>query len=123
MFLNPLNPWVKYIFQSALRGGKLHFRFFFIGASATKGFARSRLFRYGLPYNISSKGQITKTGRGEQCPSPWVKGLTYSVLLYITVFLSLTHDLFLSFSFLFLFPFLVFFTYPLIEINSHIFKL
>ena len=43
------------IFQSALRGG-------IIGVSATKRFARSRIFRYGLPQDILSKRQ--KAGEG-----------------------------------------------------------
>ena len=38
------------IFQSALRMGKtIFFLIFFIGASATKRFERSKSFRYGLP--------------------------------------------------------------------------
>ena len=45
------------IFQSSLRGGK-------IGASTTKCFERSRIFRYGLPKDILSKGQKTKAGGG-----------------------------------------------------------
>ena len=43
-----------------------------IGASATKRFARSSMFRYGLP--ILSKRQ-KKGGGGVQRPSPWVKGV------------------------------------------------
>ena len=43
------------IFQSALGGGKIKFRFFlYIGASETK---RSRIFRYWLPQDILSKRQ------------------------------------------------------------------
>ena len=38
--------------------------FFFIGASATKCFEKSRIFRYGLPKDILSKGQKTKAGGG-----------------------------------------------------------
>ena len=34
----------------------------FIGASATKSFERSRIFRYVLPKDILSKGQKTKAG-------------------------------------------------------------
>ena len=41
----------------------IFFQFFFIGASATKDFERSRNFRYGLTKDILSKGQ--KTGGGE----------------------------------------------------------
>ena len=50
--------------------------FFFIGASATKSFAGSRIFRYGLPKDILSKVQKTKGGgRTAPPPPPWVKGL------------------------------------------------
>ena len=35
--------------ESPLRGGKVNFRFyFFIGASVTKSWEKSRIFRYGL---------------------------------------------------------------------------
>ena len=47
-----------------------------MGVFATKSFARSRIFRYGLRYNILSKGQKTKAGGGgAQRPSSWFKGL------------------------------------------------
>ena len=53
------------IFKSALRGGKSKFfDFFFIGASATKKFAKSNIFRYGLPLDILSKRQKTTWIRG-----------------------------------------------------------
>ena len=49
------------LFQSALRGGHTNFvDFFFIGASVTKRFVRSRIFRYGVPKDILIKGQKTK---------------------------------------------------------------
>ena len=50
-----------------------------MGASATKSFARSRIFRYGLRNDILSRGQKTKArGGGVHCtapPPPWFKGL------------------------------------------------
>ena len=49
------------IFKSALRGrGTKFFDFFFIGTFATKSFARSRIFRYGLSHDIWSKRQIKR---------------------------------------------------------------
>jgi len=64
-------------FQSALREGKTKFLIYFlIGVSATKSFARSRIFRYGLPKDILSKGQRTKEGwLCTATPLPLVKGL------------------------------------------------
>ena len=59
------------IFQSDLRGGKIYF-FLCLGASATKSFARSRIFRYGLPEDMKEP----KGGRGVQHPAPSVNGLT-----------------------------------------------
>ena len=49
------------------RGLKRIFNFFFLRGSATKRFARSRIFRYGLPQDILSKRQksfegLTSTG-------------------------------------------------------------
>ena len=58
------------IFQSDLRKVKLFFVFFLIGASATKCFARSRIFKFGLTEDILSKGQKTKEGGGLQDPPP-----------------------------------------------------
>jgi len=58
------------IFQSALRG------FFFIGTSATKRSARSRICRYGWPQDILSKKQIKREGGAFSAPPPWIKGLT-----------------------------------------------
>ena len=50
--------------------------FFSSGASATKSFARSRIFRYGLRNDILSRGQKNKAGgMGVQHPSSWFKGL------------------------------------------------
>ena len=50
----------KPIFQSALREGNTNFfDFLFLGASTTKCFKRSCIFRYGLPKDILSKGQKT----------------------------------------------------------------
>ena len=43
---------------------------FFIGASAIKSFVRSRIFRYGLPKDILSKGQKNKGGGGRTVPPP-----------------------------------------------------
>ena len=45
--------------KSSLREVKLIFWIFFRGASATKSWEKSRIFRNGLPDNIFSKGQIT----------------------------------------------------------------
>ena len=45
--------------SNALGGGD-----FFIGASAIKSFVRSRIFRYGWPKDILSKGQKTREGGG-----------------------------------------------------------
>ena len=53
-------------FQSALRGGKTIFLIFFIGASAKKRFARSKIFGYGLPQDILSKKAKSKGGRDVQ---------------------------------------------------------
>ena len=51
--------------------------FFLIGASATKSFARLRMFRYGLLKDILSKGQNTKGGGGRTAPPPsWIKRLS-----------------------------------------------
>ena len=47
------NPYFKVLRE----GGKTKFLDFFIGASATKRFARSRIFKYGLPPDILSKRQ------------------------------------------------------------------
>ena len=47
-----------HISKCSERGVKLYFYFFFIGASATKRFAR--IFRYGLPQHILSKYQKIK---------------------------------------------------------------
>ena len=49
--------------QSALRGSKDMFSmYFFIWASASKSFERSRIFGYELPKDILSKGQKNQTG-------------------------------------------------------------
>ena len=51
------------IFQIALRGVKTKILdFFFMGASATKSFARLIIFMYGLRNDILSRGQKTKAG-------------------------------------------------------------
>ena len=58
------------IYQSALRGGKTNFLdFFFIGASATKMFPRSRIFRYGLPQDILNKREKSREGGAYSAPS------------------------------------------------------
>ena len=44
--------------------------------SATRRFARSRIFRYGLHEDILSKGQKTKGGWGLKVPPPWIIGLS-----------------------------------------------
>ena len=51
---------------SSLRGIKIFVVdfFFFIGASATKSWEKSRVFRYGLPEDILSKGQNNTGGGG-----------------------------------------------------------
>ena len=49
-----------------------------MGASATKSFVRSGIFRYGLRNDILSRGQKTNSGGGAynvQRPAPWFKGL------------------------------------------------
>ena len=52
-----------YIFQNTLRGrGTKFLDFFLIGTSATKWFAGSRIFRYGLPQDILSKRQRKREG-------------------------------------------------------------
>ena len=65
-------PWavLRLIFQSALRGGKTIF-FLFIGAFATKRFARSRIFRFGLHQDILSKRQKKQT-MGEGVKTNWI---------------------------------------------------
>ena len=58
--INPFCPWVVVgpMFQSALRGARTNFVIFiFIGTSVIKSFERSRIFRYGLPKDILSKGK------------------------------------------------------------------
>ena len=45
-----------------------NFLFIFVGASATKSFVRSRIFRYRLPRNVLNKGQKTWEGEGVQRP-------------------------------------------------------
>ena len=52
----------KSIFQSAVKGIRTFLFKFFIGASATKSFARSRIFRCGLPNDILRKGLIQRNG-------------------------------------------------------------
>ena len=67
MNCEPSHPWpvFRHIFQIALRGGKPKvLDFFFMGASATKSLARSRIFRYGLRNDILSTGQKSKKGGG-----------------------------------------------------------
>ena len=66
-------------FKVLWEGGKTKFLdFFFIGASATKRFARSRIFRHGCLMIILSKGKKKgKVGRTAP-PPPWFKGLTIS---------------------------------------------
>ena len=50
--------------KSALRRGKTKlFDFFFIGESAIKSWKKSRIFSYGLPEDLLSKGQKTTGGR------------------------------------------------------------
>ena len=52
--------------------------FFFVGASATKSFVRSIIFRYGLPNDILTKGEKKAGGGVLQRPYPppaWTKGL------------------------------------------------
>jgi len=45
-------------------------------ATATKSTVRSRIFEYGLPKDILSKGQKTMEGEGDTAPPPLrVKGL------------------------------------------------
>ena len=64
------------IFQSALRGGKTKFvDFSFIGASETKRFARSRIFRYGLPQDILSKWEKKHGREGRTAPLPMGEGV------------------------------------------------
>ena len=79
-----LDPYFKALWE----GVKLNFLFFFIGASATKCFESSRIFRYGLHKDIVSKGQKTKGGGGRTAPPPlfpWVEGLIDSCLLLINL--------------------------------------
>ena len=62
------------IFRSALREDKTKFLdFFFIGASATKRFARSRFFRYGCLMIILSNRQKERGGGVQR--TPCFKGL------------------------------------------------
>ena len=71
----------------------------FRDASATKNFARSRIFRCGLPKDILSKGQIPREGGGafsaSPPPLPWISGLNnlfHAKLIYEPVYPSLTHS-------------------------------
>ena len=80
--LNPLthgrfsDPYFKVLSE----GDKTKFLdFLFIGASATKWFARSRIFKYGCLKIILSIRQKAREGVGYvHCaapPTPWFKGL------------------------------------------------
>ena len=69
------DPYFKVLWQ----GGKTKFLdFFFIGASATKRFARSRIFKYGCLMIFLSNREKEGIGRSVQRPPPpppWFKGL------------------------------------------------
>ena len=62
-FMLLLNPLIHGLFPDqcfkVLWEGVTLF-FFFIGAYATRSFARSNIFRYGVPKDILSTGQKTK---------------------------------------------------------------
>ena len=61
-------------FQSALKEKKSKFGVFY-GGTTTKSFDRSRIFRYGLPKDILSKGQNTKgVGGAYSAPPHGLKG-------------------------------------------------
>ena len=54
-----------------VRGGKTKFCYFIsIGASAKKRCTRSRIFRYGFPQDILSKGQKARKGGAYSAPPP-----------------------------------------------------
>ena len=55
---------------------------FYIGASATKSCERSRIFRYGFPKDIFSKGEKTREEVGTTAPPPWVNGLRANIMFY-----------------------------------------
>ena len=61
--LSSMAGFQTHISKCSERGVKLNFMIFFIGASATKRFARSRI-RYGLPQDILSKRQKAREGGG-----------------------------------------------------------
>ena len=54
--------FICYDLNPLKHGRFLDFFFFFIGASATKRFARPRICRYGLPQHILSKRQKAREG-------------------------------------------------------------
>ena len=54
--------------------------FYFIGASATKRFLGSRVFRYGLSQDILSKRQRSKGGRGVQRPPPVLWRVNWNIM-------------------------------------------
>ena len=57
-----MGDFQNHILKYSEKGAKLNLDFFHIWASATKGFERPRIFRYGLPKDIFSRGQKTKGG-------------------------------------------------------------
>ena len=59
-----------HISKCSERGVELNFFFFFIGASATKRFAGSRIFTYGCLMIFLSNRQKEREGRGIQRPPP-----------------------------------------------------
>jgi len=64
-----------HISKCSERGVNINFLiFFFIGASASKRFARSRIFRYGCLKIILSKRQKAREGGAYSAPPPWFKG-------------------------------------------------
>ena len=70
--LSAMAGFHTHISKCSEKGVKLHFMIFFIGASATKRFARSRINRYWCLMIILSNRQKEREGG-----PPWLKGLTY----------------------------------------------
>ena len=58
-----LDPYFKVLWQGVIY-------YFFIGASSIKSFVRARIFRYGLPTDILSKGQKTREGAMDERIEP-----------------------------------------------------
>ena len=75
-YLKILDLAILFVADAPMENIQFFCWFFFMGASAAKSIARSRIFRYGLRNYILGRRPKLRQGWGVQHPSPWFKGFT-----------------------------------------------